>query len=631
VGSFLIALGMLVDNAIVITDLFVAKMKKHVDRYEAAVGAVRETGIPLLASTVIAIAGATPVFFAKTDAGEYALSVFQIMCSSLLFSWLTAVTVTPLMCWKWLKVKPAEKDVHGEVKQGWFGTHFSRLIEWNICHPWKVVLLVIPLMAITIWISLLMPMNFMPYSDRPLIFLDYWLPNGSMIEQTAADMAKIEQWLIEQPQVKSVGSFIGQSAPRFSVTVEPEPPDQSYGQFIINTKDYDSISELVKTGNAWLRETFPDAEPRFRNLKLATKDKFNIEVRFAGPDPAVLHELADQAKIIMAGCPLTRYVRDDWRQLSGVLEPIIDQAEMRKTGITRADISANIRRISEGFTVGLLRQKDRLIPVQFRSPNVGPGNLDRLSIRPMMGAQSVPLGQGAAEYKLQAEESMIWRRDRVPAITVQAGVQRGVIPGEVRGQIKDAIEAIELPPGYTMAWGGEYYDARRSVIDVLNQLPKVLLIALVIMLCLFNGFRQPFIILITIPLATTGVVAMLLLTNMPFGFMALVGAVALSAIIIKNGVVLMDQIELERRNGLTIHKAVKVAAIGRTLPISMGALTTMLGMVPLLTDRLFDQMAATIVGGLAVATLLSLIVMPALYMLLFRTENVKEQKNEGLL
>jgi multidrug efflux pump subunit AcrB len=450
-----------------------------------------------------------------------------------------------------------------------------------------------------------------------------------MIEQTSADMAKIEKWLLEQPQVKIVSSFIGASAPRFSVTVEPEPHDQSYGQFVIMTRDFKSITDLVAAGDGWLRENFPTAEPRFRNLKLATKDKFSLEARFSGPDPKILHTLADQAKAIMSKNSQTKYVRDDWRQQSRVLEPVMNQDEARRAGINRTDIAANIKRATDGFTTALFRQDDRLIPIKLRTPQINIGNFDSLSILPMLGIHSVPLGQVVTHFELKAEESMIWRRNRLPTISAQAGIQRGVIPGKVRGEIKKEIEAIKLPSGYAMEWGGEHYDARRSTIDILNQLPKVFLISIIIMIALFNGFRQPLIILITIPLAATGVITMLLLSGKPFGFMALVGAIALSGMIIKNGVVLMDQIEIERGKGQSLKAAVREATINRTLPISMGALTTLLGMIPLLFDRLFDQMAATIIGGLAVATFLSLIIMPALYMLFFRHQRVNMQKGDS--
>jgi multidrug efflux pump subunit AcrB len=623
VGTFILALGMLVDNSIVITDMISTKLKKGIDRLEATTSTVKETGVPLLAATVIAFTGASPVFFSTTDSGEFSLSVFQVLCSSLLFSWIIAMTITPLMCWKWLKTETAKEEE--PVKESKFMQQYGKAVRWTINSPKKAIMLIAPLLLVTLIIALKLPVNFMPYSDRPLIFLDYWLPNGSKIEQTSADMKKIEQWLLKQPQVKDVSTFIGESAPRFSVTVEPEPLDPSYGQFLINVNDYAEINTLVQSGDTWLRENFPNAEPRFRNLKLATKDKYSLEARFSGPDPEILHQLSDQAQDILAAHPQTKYIRDDWRQQSTMLVPILNQEEGRRSDLNRLDIAAAIQRSTDGFLVSVFRQNDRLIPIKMRSPDSNMGNLDSIPVRSLLGGHGAPLGHLISEFKLEGEESMIWRRNRMPTISAQADIQQGVIATKVQSEIAPAIEAITLPPGYTMEWGGEYHEARRAVVDIFSQLPKAALISLVIMVALFNGFSQAAIILITLPLASIGIVAMMMFTGKPFGFMALVGAIALSGMIIKNGIVLLDQIGIFRKKGLSIKEAVEMATLDRTMSISMGALTTLLGMIPLLSDQLFGQMAACIIGGLAVATFLSLFIMPALY-IIFNASKVQAEQ-----
>jgi len=610
-GSFILALGMLVDNAIVITDLFVVKLNKGIERTKAAIDSVKETSKPLLAATVIAIMGSSPVLFSQTDAGEFALSVFLIICSSLLFSWLVAVTLTPLLCWLWIKPDTNKNADKSKISR------YQLAVNWTVLNPLKAISMVIPLLLVTAIAVPYVAVNFIPSSDRPMVFLDYWLPNGSKIEQTSSDMKKVEQWLVEQPEVSSIASYVGASAPRFSVTVEPEPYDPSYGQIIVNVDDYEGIESLTKRGDIWLADNFPNAEPRFRALKLATKDKFSIEARFSGPDPKVLHRLSEQAQSIMRANSHSKYVRDDWRQHSKVIEPVINQEQARRAGLNRTDISLAIKRATEGVTLGTLNQGDQLIPISFRSANANLSNLETLPVRSLLGIHSVPLGQVVDSFELKSEESLIWRRNRVPTITAQADVFDAT-PAEVRNQIKDQIEAIQLPIGYSFEWGGEYYDENRAITDTLSQLPKALLMMVVIMVAMFNGFKQPAIILITLPLAAIGVTWTLLLLDKPFGFMALIGAITLSGMIIKNGIVLMDQIELERANNKPLREAVQVATVNRTMAISMGALTTALGMIPLLSDRLFDQMAATIIGGLAAATLLSLFIMPAFYCLFYR-------------
>lgn len=617
-GTFILALGMLVDNAIVITDMMSSKISKGVHRTTAAIESYKETAMPLLGATVIAIMGASPVVFSKTDAAEFANSVFAIIASSLLLSWLVAMVFTILMCW--IFIKPSKAGETSETSR------LKVIIHAVVDHPKKALSTLIPLILITVLVVPYIGLNFIPKSDREVIFLDYWLPNGSKIEQTSRDMQEIEQWLLAQPEVVSISSAVGASVPRFSVTVEPDPLDPAYGQILINTTDYHAIAKLVAKGDRFLEENYPEADPRFTALKLATKDKFSVEARFSGPDSGVLRELSEQAKQIFAESPYTKYVRDDWRQPSMTVKPLINQEKARRAGINRADISLAIKRASDGLTIGMMNWNDELIPIQVRASENSIDALEAIPVKSILGAHSVPLGQVVDGFEVSVEESMIWRRNRVQAITVQAGVVEGKTPAQARSTVIDAIESMPLPEGYTMEWGGEYHDEYNAVSDILKQLPKALLIMVVILVAMFSGFKQPAIILATIPLASTGAVLSLLAFDKPFGFMALIGAITLMGMIIKNGIVLMDQIELERKNGLSLNAAVKEATVNRTMAISMGALTTALGMIPLLSDLLFDQMAATIIGGLAAATILSLVVMPAIYVLITKDQPYQEDE-----
>ncbi|WP_135458147.1 efflux RND transporter permease subunit [Vibrio echinoideorum] len=611
-GTFILALGMLVDNAIVITDMMIVKINNGVNRTKAAIDSVKETGTPLFGATIIAIMGASPVIFSKTDAAEFSSSVFLIIASSLLLSWFVAMTFTALMCW--IFIKPTKQKENTKVSL------YRKSVNWTVDNPLKALSALVPLILVTALAIPSIAVNFIPQADRPILFLDYWLPNGAKVEQTSEDMKRIEAWLLEQPEVTSISTYVGAGAPRFSVTIEPEPFDPAYGQILINATDFPSLSPLIARGDKWLTEEFPNADPRFRSLKLATSDKFSVEARFSGPDVDVLHNLSEQAKAILAAHPDTKYVRDDWRQKSKVLEPIINQDKIRLAGINRADIAFAMKRASEGMPLGRMNLNDELVTIQLRGTESSIESLETLPVRSLLGLHSVPLGQVIDGFELTSEETMIWRRDRVKTITAQAGVGRYTTPAAVRNSIKDQIEAIHLPYGYSLEWGGEYYDEHKAVSDILKQLPKAILLMVIILVAMFNGFKQPVIIFTTLPLAATGATFSLLLLDKPFGFMALIGAVTLTGMIIKNGIVLMDQIELERTNGRSLPDAIKEATVNRTMAISMGALTTALGMIPLLTDLLFDQMAATIIGGLAAATVLSLFVMPALYKLFYRSE-----------
>ena len=620
-GTFILALGMLVDNAIVITDMMIVKINRGIDRTKAAIDSVKETATPLLGATVIAIMGASPVIFSKTDAAEFAGSVFLIIASSLLLSWFVAMTFTALMCWMFIKPSRQKEQIKESL--------YRKSVNWTVDNPFKALSALLPLIAVTALAIPQIAINFIPQADRPILFLDYWLPNGAKVEQTSDDMKKIESWLLEQPEVVDLSTYVGAGAPRFSVTIEPEPFDPAYGQILINATDYESLSSLIARGDKWLAQTFPEADPRFRGLKLATSDKFSVEARFSGPDIAVLHELSNQAKMILEAHPDTKYVRDDWRQQSKVLQPIINQEKSRQAGINRADIAFALKRASEGMPIGRMNLSDELVTIQVRGVERSLESLETLPVNSLLGLHSVPLGQVIDGFEMTSEETMIWRRDRVKTITAQAGVGRYTTPAAVRNDVKEQIEAIELPAGYQLEWGGEYYDEHKAVSDILKQLPKAMLLMVIILVAMFNGFKQPVIILTTLPLAATGATFSLLLLDKPFGFMALIGAVTLTGMIIKNGIVLMDQIELERSNGRSLSDSIKEATVNRTMAISMGALTTALGMIPLLTDLLFDQMAATIIGGLAAATVLSLFVMPALYKIFYRTQETRSFSQEN--
>ena len=620
-GTFILALGMLVDNAIVITDMMIVKINRGIDRTKAAIDSVKETATPLLGATVIAIMGASPVIFSKTDAAEFAGSVFLIIASSLLLSWFVAMTFTALMCWMFIKPSRQKEQTKESL--------YRKSVNWTVDNPFKALSALLPLIAVTALAIPQIAINFIPQADRPILFLDYWLPNGAKVEQTSDDMKKIESWLLEQPEVVDLSTYVGAGAPRFSVTIEPEPFDPAYGQILINATDYESLSSLIARGDKWLAQTFPEADPRFRGLKLATSDKFSVEARFSGPDIAVLHELSNQAKMILEAHPDTKYVRDDWRQQSKVLQPIINQEKSRQAGINRADIAFALKRASEGMPIGRMNLNDELVTIQVRGVERSLESLETLPVNSLLGLHSVPLGQVIDGFEMTSEETMIWRRDRVKTITAQAGVGRYTTPAAVRNDVKAQIEAIELPKGCQLEWGGEYYDEHKAVSDILKQLPKAMLLMVIILVAMFNGFKQPVIILTTLPLAATGATFSLLLLDKPFGFMALIGAVTLTGMIIKNGIVLMDQIELERSNGRSLSDSIKEATVNRTMAISMGALTTALGMIPLLTDLLFDQMAATIIGGLAAATVLSLFVMPALYKIFYRTQETRSFSQEN--
>lgn len=645
IGALVLALGLLVDNAIVIVDMFLSKIKEGKSRFQAATEPITETMWPLFGATVIAILGASPVLFSKTDASEFSNSLVWVMGASLTFSWVVAMTTTPIMCWAFLgkneehlrhaeeeETKMAAPDGASPSLKGRLTRGFHTLLESSILHPWRTVCAGLLTLLMAGGLAMGVQVNFMPSSDRPVVFLDYWLPSDGRIAQVSQDLAVIESWLLARPEVVSTATYVGRGVPRFSVTVEPEPNDPSYGQILITVDEFDTIEKLKAEGDAWLAENFPAAEPRFRPLKLATSDKFSLETRISGPDPSVLRDIGGQIKAILNENPNVRYIRDDWRQQAKTLTPLFNQEKARRVGISRADVALAMKRANQGVLVGMFREDKEQLPMMVRrsdADHTSIAALDNLPVKGPLSLVSVPLSQVVDGYRLGWEEGRICRRNRVRTLTVQADVANRS-PSEVRKQVLAAIDEVTFPPGYTLEWGGEFEEENKTVADIFTQLPKAGLLMLIIMVALFNGIKEPAVIIATLPMASLGVISALSIGDKPFGFMALIGLITLTGMIIKNGIVLLDQIRIERRRGKTLVPAVIDATKSRTLAISMAALTTVLGMATLWTDPLYDQTAAAIIGGLSCATFATLFVMPALYCLFFKNDEKSPAKTHAV-
>ncbi|RLK50991.1 multidrug efflux pump subunit AcrB [Alkalispirillum mobile] len=618
VGAMIISLGMMVDNAIVTADLMQVKIRRGVERLQAAREAVRESGLPLLGATLVGIFGFLAIFLAEDDTGEYVASLFQVVGISLLVSWVAAMTIVPLL--GFLLFKPGGQTT--EPYQSRFYQGYRQWLHAVLRHRPLVVVAVIATVVLAALGFRYVDQSFFPNADRDEVMLDYWLPEGARVEQVAEDLRGIEAHFKAMPEVEQVTSFIGEGPPRIVLAMEPELHNQSYGQLLIRLQSADQVEEIVRRGDEYLQQHFPQAEPRMRPFSLASVEKFKIEARFRGPDPAVLRELAEEAQAILRADPEAKYVRHDWRQPVKTLEPVIDQAAARRAGVTREAIGQALQRAEDGLTMGMYREGDDRLPIRLRRPpeERGPlSDLRQVQVWPMEQPWSLPLDHLLEDLRVGSEDSLRWRRHRQPTLTVQADPVN-IEAHELHARVRAEIEAIDLPPGYHFEWGGEYEAAERSEAEVLSKVPVSLALMVLITVALFNGLRQPLIIFSTIPLAIVGVTAGLLLTGLPFGFMALLGLIALSGMLIKNGVVLLDQIEQYIDKGMDHYEAVVEASVGRLSPISMTALTTALGMTPMLTDTLFRVMAVSMIGGLLFATLLALFLVPALYTWLFRVK-----------
>lgn len=622
-GALIIALGMLVDNAIVITELILVKIQRNMDRLEAARQAVVETAMPLLGATLIAVLAFLSIFLSKHSSGEYCASLFSVMAISLLASWVLALTVTPVTCYYFLKIPKDEQGT--DPYRGAFYQVYKKLLEGIL----KFRFLTIGLMAFLLFVAIggftRVEKSFFPESTRLQFIVDYWLPEGSRIQNVSEDLLQLEQFLLGRRErgVVNVATFVGSGAPRFYLPMEPEIPNPCFGQVIVNVANLDALEEMIASTRGYLLEQFPYAEYRVKKFPLGVPSRFKVEVRFSGDDPQILKSLALQAENILRRHPETVCLRNDWRQRIKILVPAFSQPQANRAALSRYDMAVSLKRAYDGLPVGIYREGDKELPVLVRPPiheRIDVRNLDSLPVWGTITTHSVPLSQIVQETEVQWDSALICRRNRRRTITVQCDVL-GIQASEMVNRIRAEIEAIPRPPGYRYEWGGEKESSGEAQYALFQTVPLGGLLMLVVLVALFNAIRQSIIIMLTVPLAMIGVTAGLLLTDQPFGFMALLGTLSLSGMVIKNSIVLIDKIDSDIREGIRPYDAIVASSVSRFRPILMTALTTVLGMIPLALDTGFYRpMAVAIMFGLTFATVLTLLVVPAFYSVLFKVK-----------
>jgi len=625
-GALVIALGMMVDNSIVVADGIVVRMQNGMERKKAAIEAASQPSMPLLGATVVAVMAFYPIFASVADAGEYCRTLFTVVAISLLTSWLISMTITPLQCIDMLPEPKKEKsdvDPYASV----FYRVFRRILEKAIRNRFFTVATMAALLAVSLIGFGNVKQMFFPDSSMTKFMIDYWAPEGTRIQTVAADLKQAEKKLLADERVESVATFMGAGPPRFYLPVDPESPYQSYAQFIVNVQDYGDIDDLMNELNIWYRENFPQALVPMRKYGVGPSNTWKFELRISGPsiaDPGVLRSLADQVVTILERSPLSDSARTDWRQRVQKVVPEYNQERARWAVVTREDIANSTKRAFDGRQIGLYREKDSLIPIVLR--HVGEeresvSNMKVLQVQPAMSTYTIPLSQVTDDVKPEWEDSLIWRRDRRRTITVQTNPVFGVTLPTLRTSVLADIEAIELPPGYTMEWGGEHEDTLDSQAALIPGVIPTIAVILFIIVALFNAFRPPLIIVLTIPFAAIGITAGLLSTGTPFGFLALLGAMSLAGMMIKNAIVLLDEINLQLESGKSRYQAVVDSALSRLRPVVLAAATTVLGVIPLLQDIFWIGMAVTIMAGLTFGTILTMVLVPTLYCTLFRVKS----------
>ncbi len=616
-GALIIALGMLVDNAIVVVEGTLVRTQKGQDTATAATAVVKQTKWPLFGGTIVGFLAFSAIGFSPDNTGEYAGSLFWTITIALLFSWLVAVWLTPYFCTLLLKPQLASGTAEEEhaILRG-----YRRLLGLALRLRWITVALIVALFISSVLAFGFVKQGFFPASTRNQFVVDYNLPEGSTELQVSRDLAEIERWIRQLDGVTGTNSVVGGGHLRFMLTYSAESGNNAYGQILVDVEDYRVIDGLMPTINNHIAQTYPSSLPKVWKFVLGPGGGSLIEAKFSGTDPVVLRELADQAKNVLRSNGAIA-VKDDWGTMTRILRPGINEQAAQRAGLTRGDIAHAIAEFFNGKVVGIYRDSDELIQIVFR-----PEERTRNDIRQIQDVQIfspvsgryIPITQVVDQFDTAFENSRLRRFDRSLSIVAQADPPPGVNATSLFETIRPYVESIPLPPGYALEWKGQYGDSKQANAGLASTLPFGIGAMVIVVILLFDAIRQPMIIWLTVPLAIIGVVYGLIAFGTPLEFMGILGVLSLTGMLIKNAIVLIDETDTQVAGGKAPLDAVVDAAVSRVRPVSLGVLTTVLGVVPLLWDPFFKSLAVVIICGLSFATILTLVVVPTLYAVFFR-------------
>jgi len=622
-GALIIALGMLVDNAIVVVDGVLVRLDKGEDVKQGAIDVVKQTALPLLGATVVAVLAFAAIGTSDDKTGEFTQSLYQVVLVSLLLSWVTAVTVTPLLCVMFLK--PPGKKEGTEAQDPYAGSFYVKyrsLLTTAIRKKYVTLALVTGLFATALWGFGYVDQSFFPPSTRPQFMVDLWLPQGTHIDETTAMVESVEEYLQGKEGITHVSSLVGKGGMRFLLTYTPEKLNSAYAQLLVDVESAEQLDQLTIDVEAYLQEHYEDMLAYTSKFQLGPGSVGKIQARLSGPDRTALRELASQVQAIYRADPDAKGIRTDWRQRVKLIQPVMAEEPANLNGIVRPDIANTLLEGFQGKQVGVYREGDLILPIMMRADErerSDVDNMNHLQIWSTAAQAMIPLRQVVSGFETVFEDDIIQRRNRKPTIIVFADPDVGLATS-LYDRVAPQVEALDLPPGFELEWGGEYEDSGDAQKGLSAGLPAFSLIMVLITIMLFNSLKQPLIIWLTVPLAIIGVTAGLLLAGQPFGFMSLLGILSLSGMLIKNAIVLIDEINLQREEDKPLLEAIIDSGSSRLRPVGMAASTTAMGMVPLLFDAFFVAMAITIIAGLMFATLLTMFVVPVLYATFYSEE-----------
>ena len=624
-GALIISLGLLVDDAIIAIEIMVVKMEEGVDRIKAAAYAWSNTAAPMLTGTLVTVIGFTPVGFAKSTAGEYAGNIFWIVGFALLTSWFVAVFFTPYLGVKLLPdIKPVEGG-HQAIYSTPNYRRFRALVTWSVVNKKKVATAVLLLFFAAIVGMGSIKQQFFPSSDRPEMLVEIQMPYGTNIEATSAAAAKVEHWLKQQPESKVVTSYIGQGAPRFFLAFSPELPDPSFAKIIVLTPDQETretlkfrLRESVQHGLA------PEAKVRATQLVFGPPSPFPVAFRVMGSDPDKVRAISNEVADLMRQNPNMRQVNQDWGNLQPTLHFVLDQERLKLIGMAPNDVAEQLQFLLTGFPVTQVRENIRTVDIIARSAGgqrLDPARIADFNLTNRDG-KTIPLRQ-VGRIEFQPEEPLMRRRDRFVTITVRGDIDETLQPPQVSMEIRQALESIiqALPSGYKIEMAGSIEEAEKANKALLPIFPVMLILILTAIIFQVRSFSAMTMVFLTGPLGLVGTVPILLLFHQPFGFNAILGLIGLSGILMRNTLILIDQIKHNEDKGLDTFNAVVEATVQRARPVVLTALAAILAFIPLTHSVFWGSMAYTLIGGTAVGTILTLVFLPTLYAIWFKVKS----------
>lgn len=611
-AAIIIAMGMLVDNAIVVYDATLVNMQRGMRKRTAILAAVGTMAMPLLGATLIAVLTFLPVYLSPHITGELLSSLFIVIAVSLLLSWVLAVSQNVFFVQEFVR-RPRPDELKGELFQGRMYDRFRRALRWTIRRRWFVLASMMVLLAASALGFRSIPQQFMPLLDKQYFSVDVWLPEGTRVEETSRQAEALAEKLMQHEGVRHVSTFVGQTPPRYYLANAAYGPQSNYAQCLVEAVS-PSVARSMQVGlQDELSQTFSDALIRVNRFELNSIPQALIEARFCGDDPRVLDSLTSMAIDIMRRNPKVMNARNEWGNKAMLVRAAYDPVKAGRLNLGKADLMTAVKSTNDGTPVGIYRDGDKQVPVLLRT--VG-GQLSQAALEDLPvwnGRNSVPLAQVTDSIGIGWEWPLVKTYNRRLSMAAQCDVQPGHTMKEVHGEIRDEIERIGLPAGYSFFWDSQYKDQKEAMEALTKYFPLAIVFLVLILVALFGNFRQPSIIFLILPLSVIGVVVGMLVTGFQFGFFCIAGWLGLLGMIIKNVIVLLDEVNIQRRAGVAPGEAIVEATVSRTRPVLMAAITTIFGSIPLLFDVVFGGMAATIVFGLSFATLLTLFVTPALY------------------